>query len=134
MILDGKTIFLVEDDPVNLAVIRVSLQTQGAMVPYDHWGDSTLKKMLYTAKDIDLILLDIMLPGRISGYDIFDEIKKNAAFKDTPIIAVTASDPDLEIPKARKKGFNGYISKPIDRNQFPQDLLAVIEGGEVWPE
>lgn len=134
MILDGKTIFLVEDDPVNLAVIRVSLQTQGAMVPYDHWGDSTLKKLLYGAGDIDLILLDIMLPGRISGYDIFDAIKKNPEFANTPIVAVTASDPDLEIPKARKKGFNGYISKPIDRNQFPKDLLAVIEGGEVWPE
>lgn len=134
MILDGKTIFLVEDDPVNLAVIRVSLQTQGAMVPYDHWGDSTLKKMLYSANIIDLILLDLMLPGRISGYDIFDEIKKMPQFANTPIIAVTASDPDLEIPKAKAKGFNGYISKPIDRNQFPQDLLTVINGGEVWPE
>lgn len=134
MILDGKTIFLVEDDPVNLAVIRVSLQTQGALVPYDHWGDATLKKMLYSVGNIDLILLDIMLPGKISGYDIFDVIKKNPEFANTPIVAVTASDPDLEIPKAREKGFNGYISKPIDRNQFPQDLLTVIEGGEVWPE
>ena len=134
MILDGKTIFLVEDDPVNLAVIRVSLQTQGAMVPYDHWGDSTLKKMLYSAGEIDLILLDIMLPGKVTGYDIFDEIKKIPELKNTPIVAVSASDADLEVPKARKKGFNGYISKPIDRNQFPNNLLSVIEGGEVWPE
>jgi CheY-like chemotaxis protein len=90
--------------------------------------------MLFGTSKIDLILLDIMLPGKISGYDIFDEIKLVPRLQDTPIVAVTASDPDIEVPKAKEKGFNGYVSKPIDRNQFPHDMLKVIEGGEVWPE
>ena len=134
MILDGKTVFLIEDDPVNLAVIRTSLQEQGAAVPYDHWGDSSLKKMLFSSQKIDLILLAIKLSGKISGYDLFEEIKLVPRFQNIPIVAVTASDPDLEVPKAREKGFNGYISKPIDRKQFPYDIMKVIEGGEVWPE
>ncbi|MFK7803908.1 MAG: response regulator [Anaerolineae bacterium] len=134
MILKGKKIFLVEDDPVNLAIIRVTLQKQGAVVPFDHWGDSTLERLSAQANTIDLILLDIMLPGNVTGYDIFDQIKNEDSLKDKPIIAVTASDPNLEVPKARLKGFDGYISKPINRQRITKDILSVIEGGEIWPD
>ena len=134
MILKNKNIFLVEDDPVNLAIIRSTLKKQGAIVYFDHWGDTTLSKMMKNASSTDVILLDIMLPGKITGYDIFDEIKENTELEQVPIVAVTASDPTLEVPKAKSKGFNGYISKPIDRIKIVQDILSVIDGGEVWPE
>jgi len=133
MILRNKRIFLVEDDPVNLAVIRVLLTNYGATVAYDHWGDSTLMSMSNYHQSLDLIILDIHLKGVADGYNIFDAIKQISKLENVPIVAVTASDPTIELIKVRQKGFNGYISKPIDRRQFPHDLLTIINGGEVWP-
>lgn len=131
-ILEGKSIFMVEDDPTNLAVIRVILQNAGATVPFDSWGDMTLKKMVGYYEKIDLILLDIMLPNGRSGYEVFDAIKAEPTLNNIPIVAVTASDPDLEMPKVKAKGFSGYISKPIDRHQLPLDLEKVLNGEPIW--
>lgn len=134
MLLKGKYIFIVEDDPTNLAVLRTILKREGASAPFDHWGDTTLQKMMeyHAVFNLDMILLDIMLPHKISGYDILDAIRATAELKKVPVVAVTASDPDLEMPKARLRGFNGYICKPINRNEFPDQILTVLAGGEVW--
>ncbi len=134
MLLEGKRIFVVEDDPMGLAIIRTILQQAGASVPFDHWGDTTLKRLSNDPFPIDLILLDIMLPNQVSGYDIFDAIRAIPELNNVPIVAVTASDPDIEMNKARKKGFDGYISKPLDRTTFPQYVLAILEGQTVWGE
>lgn len=132
MILEGKHIFVVEDDPLNLAIIRTILINAGASVPFDHWGDTTLDKMLLSQSQIDLILLDIMFPRQVSGYDIFDAIQKEPKLKSIPIVAVTASDPDVEMNKAREKGFQGYISKPIDRSKFVHQVNLILSGTEIW--
>ncbi|MCP4359451.1 MAG: response regulator [Chloroflexi bacterium] len=132
MNLVGKNFFLLEDDPVNFSIIRTILRKEGAFSTLDHWGDTTLKNMLNYPTKFDMILLDIMLPGKKSGYDVFDAIKEIPELNDIPIVAVTASDPDIEIPKARAKGFDGYISKPIDRRRLPEQLIAILEGKSIW--
>lgn len=132
MLLQDKHIFVVEDDPMNLAVIRTILKRAGAVVPFDHWGDATLNRMLSYPFKIDAILVDIMLPNQVSGYDILEAIRTVPELSQAPIVAVTASDPDVEMNKARAKGFNGYISKPLDRLKFPQQIAAIINGEEIW--
>jgi CheY-like chemotaxis protein len=133
VLLDGKSIFLVEDNLTNLAVIRTVLMNDGATVPFEHWGDTTLKKILSYHAKIDMILLDLMLPGDVSGYDVFDALRSHEKLRDVPIVAVTAADPDIEFPKVRAKGFNGFISKPINRHQLASDLLSIMNGEEIWP-
>ncbi|MCP5094327.1 MAG: response regulator [Chloroflexi bacterium] len=132
MLLENKNIFLLEDDPVNFSVIQTILRKNGAATLLDYWGDTTLKKMMNYPFQLDLILLDIMLPGRATGYDVLDAIRMIPEFKDIPIVAITASDPDTEIPKARKRGFDGYISKPINRYRFPKQLVAILNGESIW--
>jgi CheY-like chemotaxis protein len=134
MLLQGKRIFVVEDDPMNLAVIRTILHRAGATVPYDHWGDTTLDRMMSYPFKLDMILLDLMLPHKVSGYDIFDAIQEIPELQGIPIVAVTASDPDVEMKKARDKGFKGYISKPLDRVRFPQHIASILNGQEIWNE
>ena len=131
--LKGKYIFLIEDDPVNFSVIRTILIGKGAIVPLDHWGDITLKQMKL-CPPLDLIIIDLMLPGNVTGYDVFEAIKKDPELKNIPTVVVSASDPDIEIPKAREKGFNGFISKPINRHKFPQQLLDIMNGENIWGE
>ena len=131
MLLQNKHIFIVEDDPTNRAVISTMLKQQGAVVSFDNWGDTTLSKMK-NMPEIDLVLLDLMLPRQVSGYDVFDAFRQIPEFQNIPVVVVTASDPDVEMNKARQKGLNGYISKPINRRRFPQQVKAVLDGEEVW--
>jgi DNA-binding response OmpR family regulator len=62
---------------------------------------------------IDLILLDLAFPRGLSGYDIYDDIQAIQELKAIPIVVVTAADLSVEMPKARQKGLNGFISKPL---------------------
>ena len=132
MLLNGKVIFLLEDEPINFAVMKMLLKKSGALIHHDSWGDTTLKKVNLFSDSIDIILLDIMLPGKINGYDVLDAIRKEASLGNIPVVFVSASDPDIEIPKAKALQAQGYISKPIDHNSFSRQIYSILEGEEVW--
>ncbi len=136
MLLQDKTVFLVEDDAVSLAVIKMLLEKEGARVPFDHVGSRTIDQLLDILSahqfKIDLILLDLKLLHGISGYDVLKAIRALPSLTCTPVIAFTAADPDEEIPKARAAGFTGYLTKPIDRSHFIQDLAVILDGKPIW--
>jgi len=129
--LQGKRIFVVEDNLANLAVFATALQKQGAIVIQDNWNLQTAE-LLTRSLPIDLILMDIMLKGGITGYDIFDALQSNPQLKNIPVVAVSSLDAEQEIPKARAKGFAGFIGKPISLMKFPDYLAACIQGEKVW--
>lgn len=131
MDLTDKHVFVVEDDATNLAVVSAILRRHGAFVYHDRWGLNTLKQM-QMIPHIDLILLDLMFPEGVSGYDVFDQIRENPKFNDIPIVAVTASDPDVELPKVQTRGFSGFLTKPLNHKTFAQDLGTILEGNPVW--
>jgi CheY-like chemotaxis protein len=131
MLLQGKRIFVVEDDPSNLAIITTILRRHGASVPFETWGSGTVDK-LRSILPIDLILLDLALPRGLTGYDVFDEIKKVPELKDIPVVLVTAADPTIEMVKARDKGINGFISKPLSYATFGKAVDAILNGEGVW--
>ena len=62
--------------------------------------------------DIDLIILDIMLPGK-SGIEILEELKSKENFKFIPVIMFTAKDTEETLKKAFELGANDFISKPV---------------------
>ena len=131
MILQGKRIFIVEDNVPNRVVFKMLLLCKGASVEFDRWGRDALWR-LQTFRDVDLIILDLMLPGGISGYDIYDEIRTLPEYDTVPIVAVSASEPSIAIPKAQEKGFAGFIAKPIDDELFPHQIAKIIAGEKVW--
>lgn len=132
MKLQGKNIFLLEDDPINYSVILTILRQHGAILTHDYWGDTTLSRLKNHPFPLDLILLDLMLPGQATGYDVFDAIRALPELDNVPIVAVSAADPDVEMPRARAKGFSGYISKPINRRHFPEQLVQILAGETFW--
>jgi CheY-like chemotaxis protein len=133
MLLRYKRIFVVEDDTNNLKIISMVLHRHGATVMYDRWGKNT-PIIMVSQKPIDLVLLDLMLPGNVSGYDVYDQLQKNPELKKVPVVVVTASDPSLEMKKAREKGLQGFLSKPIDVTNFPLAIAKILEGTPVWGE
>jgi CheY-like chemotaxis protein len=132
MLLEGKRIFYIEDDIKNRLVSQVILEREGAVVNFENWGRDLVLPRLHSFAPVDLILLDLMFPRGVTGYDIFDHIRSNEAFESTPIVAVSAADATVEIPKARAKGFAGFISKPINLRDFPEQVAAVLDGAQSW--
>lgn len=131
MLLSGKRIFVVEDNLENRVIVQMILGLHGAVIEFDRWGRDTTHKLASFAP-VDLILLDLMFPHGVTGYDIFDTIRRNRAYDFVPIIAVSASDPASAIPRCQEKGFAGFISKLIATDLFPAQLEQIMQGQQVW--
>ena len=116
MQLLSKKIFILEDNSMNRVVFRISLVSQGAYIEFDQWGRDTMEKI--EAYEPDLIILDLMLPSGKSGYEVFKEIRQNSKFDHVPVVAISASEPAVALPKTKQMGFSGFIAKPIDEAEL----------------
>lgn len=123
---------MVEDNQGNAAIIQMLLEQSHARVFRGRWGGQETLDLLKKYCPIDLILMDLMLPNGITGFDVFDMIREQADMINIPIIAVSASDPSAVLPKVRDKGFTGFIAKPIDFTSFADQILAVLNGTDRW--
>lgn len=132
MILKDKRIFYIEDDINNRAVVQTILEQNGAKFAFERWGGSQALTRLSEFMPVDLVLLDLMFPRGVSGYDIYDAIRQEIRFATIPVVIVSAADPSIEMPKARRKGLDGYISKPIDVFAFPRLLAKFFAGQSIW--
>lgn len=130
-LLDGKRILVVEDDAANLAIALYTLQNAGALCHFERWGAGTIEAMKKLGR-VDIVLLDMMFPRNVSGYDVFDHIRADSAFSNVPIVAVTALNSRAEMTRARAKGFSGYIFKPIDLDTFPSYIASILAGTQIW--
>lgn len=129
--LKNKRIFLVEDMLANRAIMQILLEQNGAKTNFERWGKNTVSK-LRKFMPVDIILLDLMFPNNITGYDVFDVIREHPEFNHIPIVAVSASDPGTAIPKTKKKGFSGFITKPIEYDRFPDQIVSLINNEAIW--
>lgn len=110
--LAGKTILLVDDDDKNVFSLSEVLNNYGMRSVIAQSGIEAIDK-LKNHKDIDLVLMDMMMPG-MDGDEAISRIRFTARGEKLPIISLTAN----AMPKHRKKcldaGANDYLTKPID--------------------
>lgn len=79
----------------------------------------------------DIILMDIhILP--YDGFELLTMIRADAKLRSCKVIALTASVMNEEVKELRESGFDGAISKPIDRYILPSLLEKVLNGQSVW--
>lgn len=130
--LQGKRVFYVEDDARNRAVIRILLEGAGAQIEFDRWGFAETAIPKIKAFQPDLILLDLMLPAQVTGYEVYEAIQRTNGLQNVPVVAVSASDPGVEIPRAKAKGLSGFIPKPVDIETFTSSLCEILDGKQVW--
>jgi CheY-like chemotaxis protein len=130
-ILEGKRIFLVEDDFLNVSVFTTALGKQGAIIYQDTLGYGILQHIIENLP-IDLILMDIMLKRGQDGYQIFEQMKGDSRLAKIPTVVATSLDPESQIAKAKAAGFAGLVSKPINAMEFPKLLARVLAGETIW--
>ncbi len=119
----GKTVLLVDDDMRNLFALPKILSERGMSVIKAEDGKKALE-VLEKNPDIDLVLLDVMMPV-MDGYETAKAIRKHRRFKDLPIIALTAKAMKDDRDKCIAAGANDYLAKPVDVER----LLSMLR---VW--
>ncbi len=128
--LHGKRIFIAEDNAMNRVVYTMALRISGALLEFDRWGRETMWRI--QGFNPDLIVLDLMLSKGASGYDVFEEIRKDSSYDHIPIVAISASEPAVALPKCRQMGFSGFIAKPIEEHLLADQMVRLIAGEQVW--
>jgi len=111
-------ILVVEDEPSLIFTLRDTLESEGYDVVVNEEGTQVLE-MVKEHKP-DLMILDIMLPGK-SGYDILEEIRKDKI--TLPVIMLTAKDQEPDKVKGLSLGADDYLTKPFG----VKELLARIK-------
>ena len=131
MRLANRRIFLIEDNLSNKAIAQLLLEREGARVQVDRWGLEAVTR-LRQLLPLDIILLDLMFPGLVTGYDIFQRIREVPELRRIPVVAVSAADASIAIPTTMEMGFSGFIGKPLDFVHFPIQVQQIIDGGSIW--
>ncbi len=114
-----KTLLLVDDVPSNLDVLLGVLHQAGYAVRVAETGERALRQMPHTRPD--LVLLDVMMPG-IDGLETCRRLKAEAAWRDIPVIFMTALTDVVDKVKGFEAGAVDYITKPL----HPQEVLARV--------
>ncbi len=115
--LDHKTVLIADDDMRNVFALTSSLQQYNMQIEIANNGLEALNIINDENKDVDIVLMDIMMP-EMDGYEAIQEIRKNKKFKELPIIAVTAKAMKGDREKSIELGANDYVSKPIDLDKL----------------
>lgn len=108
-----KRVLIVEDEESNFELLKALLRKRELEISWAKTGIQAVE--LCDKQDFHLVLMDIKMP-EMNGYMIF-EILRSKGMK-SPIIAQTAYARQEDKEKILSAGFDGYISKPIDRNKF----------------
>ena len=119
--LSGKKILIVEDSLDNQLLAQLYLAKSGAEVEFANNGKEGLEKAM--AKKFDVILMDMQMPV-MDGYAATQELRKKDFLM--PIIALTGFAMKEDREKCLQAGCNAYLSKPFDRKNLVECILANI--------
>ncbi|MFC3607785.1 response regulator [Stutzerimonas tarimensis] len=113
---EGRTILVVDDDVRNVFALTSALEQKGAMVDIARNGIEAVEKARNNP-DIDLVLMDIMMP-EMDGFAAMEEIRKEPRLAKLPIIAVTAKAMKNDQERCLRAGANDYLAKPIELDRL----------------
>jgi two-component system, cell cycle response regulator DivK len=119
-------VLVVEDDPLNLKLIRDVLEYRGFDVLTATSGEEGVVAALSDSPD--LVLMDLQLPD-IDGHEVLLRIRADPQCGGMPVVAVTAFAMKENIERATAAGFDGYIAKPINVHALPDQVAGFLSGG-----
>ena len=118
--LAGRSILLVEDNPINQEVVHDLLELVGARISIASDGRQAIRRL--DEQPFDLVLMDVHMPV-MDGFAAAAAIRKDPRFATLPIVALTANALGGDRERCLAAGMNDYIAKPIDPSQMFPTLL-----------
>jgi CheY-like chemotaxis protein len=120
----STTVLVVEDNPLNLKLVRDVLGHAGYRVL--EAGDAERGIALARSESPDLILMDVQLPG-IDGIEALGRLRADAETAGIPVVALTALAMKEDRERCLAAGFDGYLEKPVSVPELPGQVAALIE-------
>lgn len=132
---DVVDILLLEDEAADAYLIKMAFKEHNLSIRLHHVLDGREGLNFLNQQDEytnapcpDLIFLDLNMP-RMNGYEFLAEIKKDARFKQIPVIILTTSDIETDITYSYQLGAASYITKPTGIDQF---MSVIYKTSEYW--
>jgi putative two-component system response regulator len=122
MVRLSKRILVVDDELLNRCLLEVMLETWGYQIEFASNGTEALASL---NPEIDLVLLDIMMPG-LDGFEVTRRIRCGHACSDVPIIMVTGLSSTEDRVRAEQVGANGFVTKPIDQVELQLRMTSLL--------
>jgi DNA-binding response OmpR family regulator len=119
-----KRILIVEDEPSIALALEDDLRREGYETEVVSDGDTAASKA--TSQGFDLILLDVMLPGK-DGFEVCREVRRAAV--ETPIILLTAKTQEAEKVLGLEAGADDYVTKPYSARELRARVKAHLRRG-----
>ena len=117
-------VLLLEDEPADAYLTKIAFQEGKILTHLHHVVDGCEgldflyhREPYQDAPRPDLILLDINMP-RMNGHEFLMKIKSDQTLRNIPVVILTTSAVETDILSSYDEGAAGYISKPVDMNEF----------------
>ncbi len=121
--IQGARVLLVEDNAINQQVARELLEQAGLVVELAHNGQEALDRLDQASYDV--VLMDLQMPV-MDGYTATQHIRQNPAWKDLPVLAMTANVMAEDRAKVRQAGMSAHLAKPVVPAELFKALLRWI--------
>jgi len=116
-------LLVVEDSATQAEVLRSDLEDAGFAVTLAHSGAEGLGTL--ESQSFDLVLSDVVMPGRIDGYELARRIK-NGQHSNLPVVLLTALSDPLEIINGLEAGADNFLRKPYAREDLAHHIHALL--------
>lgn len=123
-VIEGGTVLIIDDNQDNREVLRQRLQKAGLIILEAEDGFEGMKKV--EDNDIDLILLDIMMP-RLNGYEVLDRLKAKEEFSYIPVLMITSVTELSSIVRCIEAGADDYLPTPFNPVILRARISACLE-------
>jgi two-component system cell cycle response regulator DivK len=124
--MSARRILVVEDNPLNMKLVRDVLTASGFEVFEALSGEEGVA--LAGACAPDLVLMDLQLPG-IDGYEALRRLRQDPGLGGVPVVAVTAFAMKEDRERTAREGFDGYLGKPISVRALPTQVGEFLSNG-----
>jgi DNA-binding response OmpR family regulator len=115
----SKHVLLVEDEPNIIEAVSFLLSRDGWSVSTHSNGHDAAD--VIRAKQPDVLVLDVMLPGR-SGFDILEDIRSEGVCRDVPVLMLTARGQTKDRERAERLGATRFMTKPFSNAEIIETL------------
>lgn len=120
-------ILVIEDDPSSLRLVTYALEQEGYHVITASDGLEGLSRAL--RENIDLVILDIMLPG-MDGYEVCQHLRQKHENARLPILMISAKGRETDRDIGFKVGANAYLLKPVDPSVIVAEVKTLLADKE----
>lgn len=118
-------VLLVDDDKELCALLQEYLSSEDFEVSCVNDGKAAIERITQNEADIDVVVLDIMMP-QVSGLDVLREVRKNPNAEFIPIIMLTGKGDDIDRIIGLEMGADDYLGKPCNPRELSARLRAVL--------